>query len=48
MNWQKELVLSNKKYKYLDLGAVTETYHSNLTKLPYSIRVLLESVARQM
>ena len=48
MNWHKELVLSNKTYNYLDLGAVAETYHSNLTNLPYSIRVLLESVARQM
>ena len=48
MNWHKELVLSNKTYNYLDLGAVAKTYHSNLTNLPYSIRVLLESVARQM
>lgn len=48
MNWHKNLVLSDKTYTYIDLNAVSETYHSNLTNLPYSIRVLLESVARQM
>lgn len=46
MKWQKELTLSNESYQVIDLKSIAEDYHVNLTKLPYSIRVLLESVAR--
>ena len=48
MKWHKELALDNETYHYIDLKSIAENYHVNLTKLPYSIRVLLESVARQM
>lgn len=46
MNWKKELVVNDEHYTYFDLSSIVDTYKKNITDYPYSIRVLLESLAR--
>lgn len=43
----KEFQLNGKTYKYYDLKAIEEAGLGNVARLPFSIRVLLESVIRQ-
>ena len=46
MNWKKELFIKNEHYTYFDLSAIVNTYQKNIADYPFSIRVLLESLAR--
>ncbi len=46
MNWKKELLVNNEHYTYFDLSAIADSYQKEITDYPYSIRVLLESLAR--
>lgn len=48
MNWAKKLHFKQKDYDYIDLETVTNDFNGALSSLPYSIRVLLESVARHL
>lgn len=44
---RKSFDLNGKRYNYYNLGALEEAGIGNVSKLPYSIKVLLESVLRQ-
>src|SRR5699024_8828850 len=44
---QKHFDLNGKKYRYYDLKALEEAGIGKISRLPFSIRVLLESVLRQ-
>jgi len=44
---RKAFELNGKRYNYYNLGALEEAGIGNISKLPYSIKVLLESVLRQ-
>ncbi|MFE8694970.1 aconitate hydratase AcnA [Cytobacillus sp. FJAT-53684] len=44
---RKSFELDGKRYHYYHLGALEEAGVGNVSKLPYSIKVLLESVLRQ-
>ncbi|ADH99378.1 aconitate hydratase AcnA [Salisediminibacterium selenitireducens] len=44
---KKQFEVNGKTYHYYDLKAIEEAGIGNVSKLPYSIRVLLESVLRQ-
>ncbi|MEK5063939.1 MULTISPECIES: aconitate hydratase AcnA [Cytobacillus] len=46
-NSRKSFDLDGKRYHYYHLGALEEAGVGNVSKLPYSIKVLLESVLRQ-
>lgn len=46
MNWTKQLTINNEQYTYLDLSSVASSYNKELANYPFSIRVLLESLAR--
>lgn len=46
MNCKKELVVNDEHYTYFDLSSIVDTHKKNITDYPYSIRVLLESLAR--
>lgn len=46
MEWKKELFVNNEHYTYYDLSSIVKTYQKNIADYPYSIRVLLESLAR--
>ena len=46
-NAKKQFELNGKKYNYYDLKALEEAGIGKVSRLPYSIRVLLESVLRQ-
>ncbi|MGX7204091.1 aconitate hydratase AcnA [Enterococcus pingfangensis] len=46
MNWKKELFVNNEQYTYFDLSTIAVDYQKEITDFPYSIRVLLESLAR--
>jgi aconitate hydratase len=46
-NAKKQFELNGKVYNYYDLKALEEAGIGNISRLPYSIRVLLESVLRQ-
>ncbi|MGN7400680.1 aconitate hydratase AcnA [Cytobacillus praedii] len=46
-NARKSFELDGKRYHYYHLGALEEAGAGNVSKLPYSIKVLLESVLRQ-
>lgn len=46
-NARKSFEVNGKKYHYYHLGALEEAGIGNISKLPYSIKVLLESVLRQ-
>ncbi len=46
-NAKKQFELNGKTYNYYYLKALEEQGHGTISKLPYSIRVLLESVLRQ-
>ncbi|MED3551941.1 aconitate hydratase AcnA [Cytobacillus praedii] len=46
-NARKSFDLDGKRYHYYHLGALEEAGAGNVSKLPYSIKVLLESVLRQ-
>ena len=46
MSWKKELFIKNEHYTYFDLSAIVNTYQKNIADYPFSIRVLLESLAR--
>ncbi|EOH96328.1 aconitate hydratase AcnA [Enterococcus pallens] len=46
MNWTKQLTINNEQYTYLDLLSVASSYNKELASYPFSIRVLLESLAR--
>ncbi|WHA08424.1 aconitate hydratase AcnA [Enterococcus montenegrensis] len=48
MNWKNKLKVAEKTYRYCDLKKVCATFNSDLKKLPYAIRILLESVARNV
>ncbi len=45
MKWQSQLTVNDTQYTYIDLAKVAKA-GADLSRLPYSIRVLLESVAR--
>lgn len=47
-NAKKSFELNGKRYHYYHLAALENAGIGNVTKLPYSIKVLLESVLRQM
>jgi len=44
---EKQFELNGKKYNYFDLKAIEDANLGNVARLPFSIRVLLESVLRQ-
>src|SRR5699024_4327061 len=44
---QKNFELNGKTYNYYDLKAIEEAGLGNVDRLPFSIRILLESVVRQ-
>lgn len=46
-NARKTFEVNGKKYHYYHLGALEEAGIGNISKLPYSIKILLESVLRQ-
>ncbi|HJE16920.1 MAG TPA: hypothetical protein K8V86_04755, partial [Enterococcus casseliflavus] len=46
MKWQSQLTVNDTQYTYIDLAKITQDLGADLSRLPYSIRVLLESVAR--
>lgn len=46
-NARKSFELNGKRYNYYNLAALEEAGVGNVSKLPYSIKVLLESVLRQ-
>jgi aconitate hydratase len=46
-NARKSFELDGKRYNYYHLGALEQAGVGNVSKLPYSIKVLLESVLRQ-
>lgn len=46
MNWKKELLVNDEHYTYFDLSSIADSYQKEITDYPYSIRVLLESLAR--
>ena len=46
MSWKKELNVTNKQVIYYDLKAIAASHHSDLQRLPFSLRVLAESLAR--
>ena len=46
MDWKKELVVNDEHYTYFDLPSITAAYQKDITAYPYSIRVLIESLAR--
>ncbi len=46
-NSRKQFELNGKTYNYYDINALTEAGVADVSKLPYSIKVLLESVLRQ-
>ncbi|MFC4735697.1 aconitate hydratase AcnA [Bacillus daqingensis] len=46
-NSKKSFEVNGKTYHYYDLDSITEAGIGNVKKLPYSVRVLLESVLRQ-
>ncbi|AOM83070.1 aconitate hydratase AcnA [Salisediminibacterium beveridgei] len=46
-NSKKQFEVNGKTYHYYDLKAIEEAGIGNVSRLPYSIRVLLESVLRQ-
>ena len=48
MHWKKQLKLNSNEYDYCAIADVVKEYNGNLAALPYSIRVLLESVARHL
>ncbi len=48
MHWKKHLKLNSTEYDYCAIADVVKEYNGNLAALPYSIRVLLESVARHL
>ncbi|MBB6447388.1 aconitate hydratase AcnA [Bacillus benzoevorans] len=47
-NSRKSFTLDGKKYNYYELAALEQAGAGNVAKLPYSIKVLLESVLRQL
>lgn len=46
MEWKKELFVNNEHYTYYDLSSIVKSYQKDIADYPYSIRVLLESLAR--
>jgi aconitate hydratase len=46
MNWHTPLLVNGQSYTFIDLAKVATDFDADIRKLPYSIRVLLESVAR--
>lgn len=46
MDWKKELFVNDEHYTYFDLSSIVNTYQKKIAEYPYSIRVLLESLAR--
>lgn len=46
MNWKKELTVNNEHYTYYDLSEIVSAYQKRIADYPFSIRVLLESLAR--
>nr|WP_295973655.1 aconitate hydratase AcnA [uncultured Bacillus sp.] len=47
-NSRKSFSLDGKRYNYYELAALEQAGVGNISKLPYSIKVLLESVLRQL
>ncbi|MEG1504153.1 MAG: aconitate hydratase AcnA [Enterococcus sp.] len=45
-DWKKTLEIKNEQYTYFDLSAITASYGKSIASFPYSIRILLESLAR--
>ncbi|WP_181348561.1 aconitate hydratase AcnA [Thalassobacillus sp. CUG 92003] len=46
-NARRQFDLNGKSYNYYDLAALEEAGHGKISRLPFSIRVLLESLLRQ-
>ncbi len=46
MNWTKQTTIKGEQYTYLDLLSVASSYKKELGRYPFSIRILLESLAR--
>ena len=45
-NTCKNITIDNKNYKYFDLNILASTYSFNLSKIPNSIKVILENLIR--
>ena len=43
MNWHTNLIVNDQRYTFIDLAKVAADFNAELKRLPYSIRVLLES-----
>ena len=46
MTFKSQLIVNQQPFHYIDLVKIAEHYQENIHKLPYAIRILLESVAR--
>src|SRR5699024_737647 len=46
-NAKKQFELNGKKYNYYDLKVLEESGLGDISRLPFSVRILLESVLRQ-
>ncbi|MGX7126450.1 aconitate hydratase AcnA [Enterococcus viikkiensis] len=46
MDWKKKLIVNDEHYTYFDLPSIVATYQKDITAYPYSIRILIESLAR--
>lgn len=42
MKWQTQLTVNDTQYTYIDLAKITQDLGADLSRLPYSIRVLLK------
>jgi len=45
-NTQKKITIDDKIYHYFDLNILASTYGFNLSKIPNSIKILLENLIR--
>ena len=46
MTFKSQLIVNQQPFHYINLVKIAEHYQENIHKLPYAIRILLESVAR--
>ncbi|GCF95728.1 aconitate hydratase [Enterococcus florum] len=46
MDWKKEIIVNDEQYIFFDIKHILSSYQKDVADYPYSIRVLLESLAR--
>lgn len=46
MDWKKDLFVNDEHYTYYDLSAIAQSYQKEIADFPFSLRVLIESLAR--